>query len=831
MKLCAFRKRIRDHSSGSNRMWRKGKRYGIEGTGGGGPEAALGRPQGSALVGRLRSTQPAVLRRRHGRRRSLRIEPLEQRALLDAAALFDHVVYDPIQVGGSGVIPASTSPPSSALVPYQIQTAYGIGAISLGGVAGTGSGQTIAIVDAYNDPNIVSDAAAFDATAQISLQPFNVSGGPTLTVLSEHGQPVSTSRHNPNYVPTDPNGPASSTGKSTWEEEESLDVEWAHAVAPQANVILFEAASDSWSDIMTAVQTAAGYSGLSVVSMSWGAPESDISGESSYDSYFTHQGVTFVASTGDSGAPGEYPAYSPNVVAVGGTSLKLNSDNTYKSESAWSGSGGGKSTQEGEPIWQQSVQTSGVRETPDVAFDADPNTGVAIYDSYDYSGSPWLQIGGTSLAAPCWAGLIAIADQLRAAQSLGTLGGASQTLPTLYSIGAADFHDVTSGSNGYSAGPGYDLVTGLGTPVANKLVLDLAAPAATRTTVGAAPSSSVYGQSVTLTATVAAAPGYATPTGGTVTFSSGGTTLGSAALVSGTATLATTLLPAGSDPLSTSYNGGGSGFAGSVTSGAVSASVSPAPLTVTPAAQTKTYGGTFTAFTGTITGIQNGDNLSATYSSSGAAATAGVSGSPYTITAAIDDPGGQLGNYTVILNQNWLTVSPAQLTVTADNQSRVYGAADPPLTAGISGFVDGESLGTSGVSGTPALTADNTSASPVGSYTITAAQGSLAAQNYTFNFAAGTLTVTPATITVDSDQTTASLPALGASNDFQAVTVEPGAQLTVDSPVDIESGGSASVLSGGELTVPGLDLGSAPPRSTSTAARCRPATPSKPPSP
>ena len=141
--------------------------------------------------------------------------------------------------------------------PSQIRTAYGINSITLGGLTGTGSGQTIAIVNAYNDPNIVGDAAAFDT--QFSLQQFG-SGGPTLTVLNQSG--------GTSLPGTDPSGPGASSG--TWEEEESLDVEWAHAIAPKANIILFEANSDSDSDLMAAVKTAAAYAGVSVVSMSWG---------------------------------------------------------------------------------------------------------------------------------------------------------------------------------------------------------------------------------------------------------------------------------------------------------------------------------------------------------------------------------------------------------------------------------------------------------------------------------------------------------------------------------------------------------------------------------
>ena len=244
---------------------------------------------------------------------------------------------------------------------------------------GTGSGQTIAIVDAYNDPNIFTDAAAFNT--QFGLPLFNNPGAPTLTVLNQTG---GTS------LPG-----ADGTGDA--EIEESLDVEWAHAIAPQANIILFEANSLLTFNLMAAVKTAAAYSGVSVVSMSWGG--SEFSGETSYDSYFTtpsgHANVTFLAATGDSGAPGDYPAFSPNVVAVGGTSLYLNADNSYDYETAWSwnstynwGTGGGASTQEKEPSYQDSLpgQPFGGRETPDVSFVADPLTGVAVYDSYDESG-------------------------------------------------------------------------------------------------------------------------------------------------------------------------------------------------------------------------------------------------------------------------------------------------------------------------------------------------------------------------------------------------------------------------------------------------------------
>ncbi len=346
--------------------------------------------------------------------------------------------------------------------PQQILNAYGISQTQFGTIQGDGTGQTIAIVDAYDDPGLVStSSAAFSSSdlAQFDRQ-FGLPDPPSFTKLGQDGStnlPGTDSTHN-------------------WEIEESLDVEWAHAIAPAASIVLVECNSATFQDLVqTGVRTAADLPGVSVVSMSFGS--SEFASESYYDTYFTtpsgHQGVTFVASTGDSGAPGGYPAVSANVVAVGGTSLTLNAESSYQNELGWSGSGGGPSTYESKPSFQQNVQSSSQRTIPDVAFDANPSTGVAVYDSFAQS-NPWLQVGGTSLAAPCWGGIVAIADQGRVAAGVGTLDGPGQTLPALYSLSSADFHDVTSGSNGYQATAGYDMVTGIGSPKANLLVGNLA---------------------------------------------------------------------------------------------------------------------------------------------------------------------------------------------------------------------------------------------------------------------------------------------------------------------------------------------------------------------
>ena len=150
---------------------------------------------------------------------------------------------------------------------------------------------------------------------------------------------------------------------SGWATEIALDVEWVHAIAPGADIVLVEANSDSTNNLYKAVSTASHYSGVSVVSMSWGINE--FSGETSYDSYFNVPGVTFVAATGDSGSPGEYPAYSPDVVAVGGTTLTIDSNTSaYVSEAGWSDSGGGISEYEAEPSYQTSVPNAGIAKSP-----------------------------------------------------------------------------------------------------------------------------------------------------------------------------------------------------------------------------------------------------------------------------------------------------------------------------------------------------------------------------------------------------------------------------------------------------------------------------------
>ncbi len=413
-------------------------------------------------------------------------ELLESRVLLSSMPAFAHVPPPPPVWSVAPVMPTArtvayttailkalqpkyTSPNSNGLMASQIRSAYGITQVLFGSTPGDGTGQTVAIIDAYHYPTALNDVNQFSATMGLaSLQAWSAGGntGPWLRVYSQTG------------VTTDPAGAGNSKG--TWEMEEALDIQWVHAIAPAANIILVEAADNSEANLLTwGVGWARTQPGVSAISMSFSGPE--FSGQTSYDYLFTtpagHTGITSFAATGDTGKPSGYPAYSPNVVAVGGTTLSV-SGSTYISESGWSGSGGGLSTVEAQPSYQTGVVTQSTtqRANPDVAMNADPASGVWIYDSWDWPTSPWQVFGGTSLATPMWAGIMAIVNQGRVLSGLTPLDGRTQTLPKLYTLPASDFHDITTGNNGFAAGTGYDLVTGRGSPVANLLIADLVTP-------------------------------------------------------------------------------------------------------------------------------------------------------------------------------------------------------------------------------------------------------------------------------------------------------------------------------------------------------------------
>src|SRR5271157_3496104 len=669
---------------------------------------------------------------------------------------------------------------SGQVSPAQLRHAYGIDQIRFTGtggttVAGDGSGQTIAIVEEGVDPTLGADLNTFD-------QFFGIPAPPSFQVVDQNGV---------------------TTQDLDIVGEASLDVEWAHAVAPGASIIVYNAAYEpdngtaSFENLLTAMQQASKISGVSVVTLSYAVSESAFAemglDEQSFDSDFTTPGVTFLAASGDSGIYGdggyvpaaEYPAASPNVVSVGGTSIVIDSAGDYpgtgtSGEVAWGdgtqsgtagGSGGGLSAVEPEPTWQSGVVPASIdsvdaRALPDVSMDSgaaqeyDVFTSTLSGSSVSAAAVGWLGDAGTSAAAPIWAGLIAIADQGRVLAGGTPLTGNTQTLPALYSLPTADFHDILYGNNGDPAGPGYDLATGLGTPVANLLVPDLAGyeipsqmsikteplssvgaggtfgltvqvedslgnavsgsqvtvalgqnpggailggtltepvkdglatfsdltlsqpgtgytltvtdsaiagaltttpitvTAGSNTTqigVTASPAAPVFGQTVTLDATVSVvSPGTGVPTG-TVTFELGSKPLGTETLTDGAAEFSTTPTAAGAETITIIYSGDAfdqpSKLAFSLTVGQAATTLGLGNLSVT-------YNGSpHTAVVTTTPGGLAG--VTVTYTQNGVAVTNPTRAGDYTVTANLDNP-----NYTAPPVTGTLIVGQATPTLT-----------------------------------------------------------------------------------------------------------------------------------------------------------------------
>ena len=331
------------------------------------------------------------------------------------------------------------------LTPAQVRTAYNLDSLGL-----TGAGQTIAIVDAYDDPTVRRDLINFSTE-------FNL---PNIT--KDNFQVYYATKQRPNY-------------DAVWTGEISLDVQWAHAIAPDAKIILVEANSPA--DLNAAVDRAVELVSPTggVISMSFGRSELFSDPIDSLHFHNANTGnISFLASTGDSGADVSHPAVFPDVTAVGGTLLNVdNSGNQLTPETGWTGSGGGISSFFPRPDFQAGVTLHGAplndrRAVPDVAFLASPQSGVAVFDSSpDATGSTgWQQVGGTSLACPMFAGFVSLVNEQRASLGKGTIGSALNT--ALYNAArddyAGNFNDMVSGTNGYPALVGYDLVTGLGSP-------------------------------------------------------------------------------------------------------------------------------------------------------------------------------------------------------------------------------------------------------------------------------------------------------------------------------------------------------------------------------
>ncbi len=400
--------------------------------------------------------------------------------------------------------------------PYQMRHAYSIDKLIAAGY--TGSGKTIVIVDAFQSPNIVAELNAFDA--QWELPGLNGLGGAhhaglgTFKEIAPGGLTAFDST-NPDMI--------------GWAEEISLDVEWAHAIAPGASIVLDLARSDQDADILAATRYAVDHNLGDIISQSFGENESCVdpailTGEHQVFAAATLKGMTIFASSGDEGAAQQTcdgnswvkaassPASDPLVTGVGGTELhaadycltslgcnpKANpAPGTYQGEIAWNefdgnaATGGGYSVLYREPSYQQSAVSGKQRGVPDVSYNAAVLHGVLTYldipdtipaDGGDLTG--WWLFGGTSAGSPQWSAITAIADQ-KANHVLGFINSA------LYEIGASPqtyasaLHDIRIGNNsvvqydingnpvsvqGFKAGKGWDATTGLGSPTADQLV-------------------------------------------------------------------------------------------------------------------------------------------------------------------------------------------------------------------------------------------------------------------------------------------------------------------------------------------------------------------------
>lgn len=335
-----------------------------------------------------------------------------------------------VRVDASGAPLATTTP--SGYGPSDLQSAYALAAVS----ASNGAGATIAIVDAYDDPNAESDLGVY---------------------RSQFGLPACTTANGCFKKINQTGGTSYPRANGGWAQEISLDLDMASAICPNCKILLVEASSNSFANLAAAVDQAARTPGVVAISNSYGGGE--YSGEVTDQQHYNHPGIAVTVSSGDNGYGVEFPAASQYVTAVGGTSLKRASNTRGWAETVWSGAGSGCSAYIAKPSWQGDAGCAR-RTVADVSAVADPNTGVAVYDSYAYRGSSgWMVFGGTSVSAPIIASVYALAGNT-ASINYGSYP---------YSHTSSLF-DVVSGSNGScgsylcTGGAGFDGPTGNGTP-------------------------------------------------------------------------------------------------------------------------------------------------------------------------------------------------------------------------------------------------------------------------------------------------------------------------------------------------------------------------------
>jgi subtilase family serine protease len=648
---------------------------------------------------------------------------------------------------------AGLTSPYGGITPAQMRGAYGITGISFSGISGTGAGETIAILDPGDDTGLVnstsssfssSDLAIFDSYYGLPTPPSFIKEGFTDPTS---GTPALTTT-----LPT-------SNGTNGNDLEISLDVEWAHAMAPQANILLVEGKSN-FSDIFNgvlAIDAVAASMNICALSMSFGGAEdgnlsSTANAEGVDGAYFDTPGLVYLASSGDTGAyasgtstiTSQFPASSSNVLAVGGTTLSVSSSNTYVGETTWGngtssgtsgGGGGGLSVYEPQPAYQVGKVnglTTSARAYPDISLDASGNSGVPVYDSPDYgTGTGWVpgEVYGTSLASPLMAGIVAIADQGRSLNGFAALNssggsGVANSNPNgnasaldihtmLYGFGYSnsDFHDITSGNSigpaNYGPGVGYDLSTGIGSPVANRVAADLSSSSAIALAVTTQPVNHTVAAGTAVSFT-AAATGTPNPTVQWQYSSNNGV---SYSTISGAISTTYSFTPTG---YQTAYM-----YRAVFTNSVGSVATIAATLTVTR--------------TATSTALKS-NNASPTYGQSVTftATVTPASGSGETGTVQFVINGANVGS-PVNLSSNTATYTTTSLSGGGDSVMAVYsgdgyfsGSTSTPLTQPVTKATPTVTWGTpAAITYGTALTASqlNASASVAGSYSYTPAAG------------------------------------------------------------------------------------------------------------
>ena len=569
-------------------------------------------------------------------------------------------------VNAETVTPKAITITGTVFTPAQIRAAYGLVALpatdaslSSAQAAALGAGQTIYVIDAYHDASALSDLNAFSARFGLPTC-TNVAVATTAATLSAAPSTCTFSQIHSTLANT-------MTGtvpayNATWAPESKLDVQWAHAIAPLARIVLVEM-PDAMSSSILGASLLVKRLGTGVVSMSFGSVEAGWA--ASYDSYFVGTGMTYVASAGDAGSQVLWPAVSPSVLAVGGTGM--NWSGTARAEVAWSGTGGGMSAKVALPAYQSGLTTpSGSalarRAVPDVAFNASPTTGQYVAITLPGAATAWSAYGGTSIAAPQWAGIVAVANAIRASNAKAVLGDFHtllyKTIAAVPGTYASSMGDIVQGSNGTcatcAAGVGYDLATGLGSPNSAGLLTQLTGVSTTAVATAAptVPGGSYTGKAAT---TFSQSLGVTAPTGSTATYALSGapsgltvdttgtlkwsapvagsysfTAVATAAGKSAQAAYAVKVIP-GTNPAFTS-NGVYAGTAGATFSGSLSAN--------NPNTGTLAY---------SVTGAPSG----LVASTSGVITWAGATAGTYSFTAKVAD------------NYGYSTTQTATLTVAA----------------------------------------------------------------------------------------------------------------------------------------------------------------------